>query len=108
MTRVLSKGDGISKSVMLAAGEDLLVALSRTTSSGVALSQPRIVLDRVVEQVEQALLVRSKKALDQHTCEVCPNTPVALCYSGVSATSSDERSQEGRGEYNGIFRCKFV
>lgn len=42
MTRLPSKGAGMSKSVMLAAGEDLLVAPSRTTSSGVVLSQPGI------------------------------------------------------------------
>lgn len=105
MTRLPSKGAGISKSVMLADGEDWLVAPSRTSSRGVVLSQPGILLEKMVEGMGQsALCVLTRlEAVNGLTGEICADAPRTLCYGSMGATGSDESSQNGRGEHRGFF-----
>lgn len=105
MTRLPSKGDGMSKSVMLADGEDWLVAPSRTSSRGVVLSHPGILLEDTVEWMElSALCVLTRlEAVNQLTREICADAPRTLCYRSMGATGSDESSQNNRSEHCGLF-----
>lgn len=98
----------MSKSVMLAAGEDLLVAPSRTTSSGVVLSQPGILaLGDVMEWSGQTGLllcvVTRLETVDELTGVICADAPGTLCYGSMCAAGGDESSQDNRGEHDGIF-----
>jgi hypothetical protein len=100
----------MSKSVMLAAGEDLLVAPSRTTSSGVVLSQPGIVL-KWWARVSGGLCWSAPLwtfALGQLTRKVGAYAPVTLCYGCMSAASGDESSQDNRSEHDGLLRLSVV